>query len=56
MCKYFYWAQHSLRAGSNLWPPLSDALGDVGEAKGFAQGGGENPVYMIQSMTTSQPE
>lgn len=56
MCKYFYWAQHSLRTGSNLWPPLSNALGGAGEAEGFAQGGVGNPVYMIQSVATSQPE
>lgn len=60
MCKYFYWAQHPLRTGSNLWPPLSSGMGDVGEAKGFALGvgwgWGGNPIYMIQSVTTSQPE
>lgn len=55
ICKYFYWAQHPLGTGSNLWPPLSDGSWDMGEAEGSARGvcvG--NPVHMIQSVT-NQP-
>lgn len=36
ICKYLYWAQHPLKTGSELRLPLSDGVGGVGEAEGFA--------------------